>query len=51
VFSKETSFAHISLNINVQTLLSGILVQLPLPNHMDEKDITEAVDPKKDVDG
>lgn len=29
----------------------GILVQLPLPNHIDEDKVIEAVSPKKDVDG
>ena len=29
----------------------GILVQLPLPESMNERKITEAIDPKKDVDG
>ncbi len=29
----------------------GILVQLPLPRHIDEEKIIEAVSPKKDVDG
>ncbi|EOT51383.1 MULTISPECIES: bifunctional methylenetetrahydrofolate dehydrogenase/methenyltetrahydrofolate cyclohydrolase [Enterococcus] len=29
----------------------GILVQLPLPKHIDEAKIVEAIDPKKDVDG
>ncbi len=29
----------------------GILVQLPLPDHIDEDTITEAIDPDKDVDG
>lgn len=38
-------------NLNNDLSVHGILVQLPLPAHMDEKDITEAVDPKKDVDG
>jgi methylenetetrahydrofolate dehydrogenase (NADP+)/methenyltetrahydrofolate cyclohydrolase len=31
--------------------LSGFIVQLPLPEHIDEKKILEAIDPKKDVDG
>lgn len=31
--------------------MHGILVQLPLPSHIDETAITEAVDPRKDVDG
>ncbi|MBU2532618.1 MAG: bifunctional methylenetetrahydrofolate dehydrogenase/methenyltetrahydrofolate cyclohydrolase FolD, partial [Alphaproteobacteria bacterium] len=29
----------------------GILVQLPLPGHIDEKQVIEAIDPAKDVDG
>lgn len=31
--------------------IHGILVQLPLPKHIDENKIIEAIDPKKDVDG
>lgn len=31
--------------------VDGILVQLPLPKHIDESTIIEAIDPKKDVDG
>ncbi len=31
--------------------IDGILVQLPLPNHIDTTAILEAIDPKKDVDG
>ena len=31
--------------------VNGILVQLPLPKHMDEDKITRAIDPLKDVDG
>lgn len=30
--------------------VSGLLVQLPLPKHIDEKTIINAIDPKKDVD-
>jgi methylenetetrahydrofolate dehydrogenase (NADP+)/methenyltetrahydrofolate cyclohydrolase len=37
------------LNKNIQ--FHGILVQLPLPNHIDEDAIIDAIDPKKDVDG
>jgi len=29
----------------------GILVQLPLPSHIDESKVIETIDPKKDVDG
>jgi len=31
--------------------IDGILVQLPLPDHIDTTQILEAIDPKKDVDG
>lgn len=31
--------------------LDGFIIQLPLPEHIDEQKITEAVDPSKDVDG
>ncbi|KAJ3388642.1 tetrahydrofolate synthase [Lobulomyces angularis] len=37
--------------LNNDTNVHGILVQLPLPSHISEVDITEAVDPTKDVDG
>src|SRR5690349_7782815 len=31
--------------------VDGFIVQLPLPKHINEHNIIEAVDPKKDVDG
>ncbi len=31
--------------------INGILVQLPLPKHVDEKKVLNAIDPDKDVDG
>ena len=31
--------------------INGILVQLPLPKHLDEKKVLNAIDPDKDVDG
>ena len=31
--------------------IDGFIVQLPLPKHIDEMKVTEAIDPKKDVDG
>ncbi len=37
--------------LNVDPVIHGILVQLPLPNHIDALVITEAIDPRKDVDG
>ncbi len=37
--------------LNNDPLIHGILVQLPLPPHIDEKKIMEAINPSKDVDG
>ena len=37
--------------LNKEDSVSGILVQLPLPNHIDKQKIIEAIDPSKDVDG
>ena len=36
---------------NEDETIHGILVQLPLPNHINDKKIILAIDPKKDVDG
>ena len=36
---------------NNDSLVNGILVQLPLPKHIDEQVILEAISPMKDVDG
>lgn len=51
---KNTSQAELldliyKLNEDKET--HGILVQLPLPSHIDEGMVIEAIDPKKDVDG
>ena len=37
--------------LNADSKVNGILVQLPLPKHIDEDKIIKAIDPKKDVDG
>lgn len=37
--------------LNQDEKVDGILVQLPLPKHMDENKVILAIDPKKDVDG
>ena len=36
---------------NKDDSINGILVQLPLPSHIDEKKVLNAIDPDKDVDG
>ena len=38
-------------DLNGREDVNGILVQLPLPSHVDSKTVLEAVDPLKDVDG
>ena len=37
--------------LNKDETVSGILVQLPLPNHIDKQKVIEMIDPLKDVDG
>ena len=37
--------------INENSDIDGLIVQLPLPKHINEMKVTEAIDPKKDVDG
>ncbi len=37
--------------LNSDPLVDGILVQLPLPDHLDEQAVVERIDPAKDVDG
>jgi len=38
-------------DLNADSAIHGILVQLPLPDHLDEQTITQAILPGKDVDG
>jgi methylenetetrahydrofolate dehydrogenase (NADP+)/methenyltetrahydrofolate cyclohydrolase len=37
--------------LNADDAVDGLLVQLPLPGHIDEAAIIEAIDPAKDIDG
>ncbi len=37
--------------LNADETVDGFIVQLPLPRHIDEQKVTEAIDPRKDVDG
>ncbi|MFW6021928.1 MAG: bifunctional methylenetetrahydrofolate dehydrogenase/methenyltetrahydrofolate cyclohydrolase FolD [Halanaerobiaceae bacterium] len=47
----EDELLKIIDDLNKTKSVDGILVQLPLPDHIDEKVIIEAIDPGKDVDG
>ncbi len=38
-------------DLNADPTMDGILVQLPLPRHIDEQAVIAAIDPDKDVDG
>lgn len=48
--SEEELLALIG-RLNADSSVNGILVQLPLPEHIDENKIIRAIDVKKDVDG
>lgn len=37
--------------INLDDSIDGLIVQLPLPKHISENKVTQAIDPNKDVDG
>ena len=37
--------------LNKDETISGILVQLPLPKHIDKQKVIETINPSKDVDG
>ena len=47
---EKTVLAKIN-ELNKDENVSGILVQLPLPKHIDNKKIIDTIDPNKDVDG
>ncbi len=49
--TSQEELLEIIEKLNNDTEVNGILVQLPLPEHIDEKMIIEAIDPAKDVDG
>ncbi|MGH3135691.1 MAG: bifunctional methylenetetrahydrofolate dehydrogenase/methenyltetrahydrofolate cyclohydrolase FolD [Gaiellaceae bacterium] len=47
----EAEILDVIAELNADDAVDGILVQLPLPEHMDEPKVLQAVDPEKDVDG
>ena len=56
IIRREASIAQVELldilnDLNSDPKFSGILVQLPLPKHLDEDAVIEALNPMKDVDG
>ena len=47
----QDSLLKLIEKLNNDKSVHGILVQLPLPNHIDEKTVINAIAPEKDVDG
>ncbi len=47
----ESDVLELLAELNADDAVDGILVQLPLPEHMDEARVIRAIDPEKDVDG
>lgn len=47
----ENTILSLVEGLNADPEVDGILVQLPLPSHIDEDKVIRAIDPAKDVDG
>ncbi len=47
----ETELLHQIEKLNLDHEVDGLIVQLPLPSHIDPERVTEAIDYRKDVDG
>ena len=47
----QTELVNLIRHLNEDPAIDGILVQVPLPGHIDERAIIEAITPEKDVDG
>ena len=49
--TSETDLLALVEHLNADNSVNGILVQLPLPDHIDPQHILNAIHPTKDVDG
>ncbi len=49
--TKQEELLKLIDNLNADDSINGILVQLPLPDHIDEKTVINRISPSKDVDG
>ena len=47
----QTELLNLISQLNEDSSIDGILVQLPLPEHIDTETVIEAINPDKDVDG
>jgi methylenetetrahydrofolate dehydrogenase (NADP+)/methenyltetrahydrofolate cyclohydrolase len=49
--TSEADVLALVRKLNADDAVDGILVQMPLPKHIDARNVIEAIDPAKDVDG
>jgi methylenetetrahydrofolate dehydrogenase (NADP+) / methenyltetrahydrofolate cyclohydrolase len=49
--ASEAELLRLIAKLNADDRIDGILVQLPLPKHIDPQRVIDAIDPAKDVDG
>ncbi len=49
--AKQEEITGLIETLNMRTEIHGILVQLPLPKHIDEREVMMCISPEKDVDG
>ena len=49
--TKQEDLLKLIDKLNKDPKINGILVQLPLPKHLNEEEVLYAIDPRKDVDG
>lgn len=47
----QSALQAVVAEVSADRAIDGVLVQLPLPGHLDEEAVMEALDPRKDVDG
>jgi len=47
----EEELLNLIQELNNNSAINGILVQLPLPDHINEEKVIESIDPLKDIDG
>lgn len=51
VDTSEAELLSLIETLNADPTIHGILVQLPLPDHINQSRVVDAIDPRKDVDG
>lgn len=49
--ASESEVRHTLEKLNSDKTVDAVLLQLPLPNHLDSKKLTEVISPEKDADG